>query len=153
MGWGILKNAKFSADTIKTLRNILAPAFKFKPWQAVKWAGNLSKWLGWIGVGLHLFSAIRNWRERKKFEETKGKMLADLSKLFSKCESDYLNSEDAYFTNFAPYVPEIERRLKEMESNIAQIKDTVASASRLRDDLLSWYGGPIEDVEYEEVNF
>ncbi len=42
-GGGILKNAKFSADTIKSLRDFIAPAFKFKPWQAVKWASNLTK--------------------------------------------------------------------------------------------------------------
>ncbi len=49
-------------------------AFKFKPWGAVKLAGNLNKALPLIGIAFEIGDSVMKLKKEKELEETKEKM-------------------------------------------------------------------------------
>ncbi|GAA8360318.1 hypothetical protein HpBT206_07620 [Helicobacter pylori] len=49
-------------------------AFKFKPWGAVKLAGNLNKAVPFIGFAFEAWDSWNKYQKEQKFEEAKEKM-------------------------------------------------------------------------------
>ncbi len=84
IGIDLLKQSGFiNATNIKLARDALVAtgkfvgidlAFKFKPWGAVKLAGNLNKALPLIGIAFEIGDSVMKLKKEKELEETKEKM-------------------------------------------------------------------------------
>ncbi len=69
-------NIKLARDTIAAVGKLVGIdlAFKFKPWGAVKLAGNLNKALPLIGLAFEIGDSVMKLKKEKELEETKEKM-------------------------------------------------------------------------------
>ncbi len=84
IGINLLNQSGFiNATNIKLARDALVAtgkfvgmdlAFKFKPWGAVKLAGNLNKALPLIGIAFEIGDSVMKLKKEKELEETKEKM-------------------------------------------------------------------------------
>jgi predicted GTPase len=152
--WGsnVLKNAKVSSDTVKTIRNIIAPSFKFKPWGAVKAA----KWFGRIttviGVAIEVFTWWQRHKKEKEFQKAKGDLTKSVKDAFKEA-SALINPDENYFNALAPGIIEGRKYLEELTNSMKKIEKELEQADSLYYKLRNWYGADIEDVEYTEIKY
>lgn len=123
---GIAKGiSKVPVDSIKTAiftaRDILGNmgvVIKFKPWEASKLAGNLSKWSGPIGAAISIISdllgAYQEREQEKKLLEIK-KSIGDMLKETFQELYKLMNDDNKIFDFFAPQLTQYEKILTEME--------------------------------------
>ncbi len=66
-------NIKLARDTIAAVGKLVGIdlAFKFKPWGAVKLAGNLNKALPLIGIAFEAWDSWNKYQKEQKLEEAK----------------------------------------------------------------------------------
>lgn len=71
-------NIKLARDTIAAVGKFVGIdlAFKFKPWGAVKLAGNLNKALPLIGFVFKAWDSWNKYQKEQKFEEAKKEMVS-----------------------------------------------------------------------------
>lgn len=71
-------NIKLARDTIAAVGKFVGIdlAFKFKPWGAVKLAGNLNKALPFIGIAFEAWDSYNKYQEEQKLEEAKKEMVS-----------------------------------------------------------------------------
>ncbi len=71
-------NIKLTRDTIAAVGKFVGIdlAFKFKPWGAVKLAGNLNKALPLIGIAFEAWDSWNKYQKEQKFEEAKKEMVS-----------------------------------------------------------------------------
>ena len=123
---GIAKSiSKVPVDSIKTAiftaRDILGNmgvVIKFKPWEASKLAGNLSKWSGPIGAAISiisdLLSAYQEREQELKLQEIKKSISDMLKETFQELYS-LMSDDNNIFAFFAPQLVEYEKVLAQME--------------------------------------
>ncbi len=82
----LTKSGLINATNIKLTRDAIATAgkfvgidlaFKFKPWGAVKLAGNLNKALPFIGFAFEAWDSWNKYQKEQKLEEAKEKMVSN----------------------------------------------------------------------------
>ncbi|WP_024949666.1 LeoA/HP0731 family dynamin-like GTPase [Helicobacter pylori] len=71
-------NIKLARDTIAAVGKFVGIdlAFKFKPWGAVKLAGNLNKALPFIGIAFEAWDSYNKYQKEQELEEAKEKMVS-----------------------------------------------------------------------------
>ncbi len=71
-------NIKLARDTIAAVGKFVGVdlAFKFKPWGAVKLAGNLNKALPLIGIAFEAWDSWNKYQKEQEFEKAKEKMVS-----------------------------------------------------------------------------
>ncbi len=71
-------NIKLARDTIAAVGKFVGIdlAFKFKPWGAVKLAGNLNKALPFIGFAFEAWDSYNKYQKEQKLEEAKKEMVS-----------------------------------------------------------------------------
>ncbi|GAA7688848.1 hypothetical protein BT0002_02150 [Helicobacter pylori] len=69
-------NIKLARDTIAAVGKFVGIdlAFKFKPWGAVKLAGNLNKALPLIGIAFELWDSYNKYQKEQELEKAKKEM-------------------------------------------------------------------------------
>lgn len=143
--------SKVPADVIKGgifaardgLRALTGFAFKFKPWQASKMAGAVSKWAGPIGAALSLASDIVSMQKAKEQEEelaTIKRDISDMIKSLFKDVYDILRDDSQLFEMFAPQIKEFEKILTSLEGNVEKIDQNQMKLERLKQKLLNHSG-------------
>ncbi|GAA7035617.1 hypothetical protein AOH447_04710 [Helicobacter pylori] len=72
-------NIKLARDTIAAVGKFVGIdlAFKFKPWGAVKLAGNLNKALPFIGIAFEVWDSWNKYQKEQKLEEAKKGMVSN----------------------------------------------------------------------------
>lgn len=144
----ILKNTKIGADAVKSIRNVVASGYKFKPWGAIKLGKNLSKAMVFIGVAIDVIMWWKNQQEQKKFAEAKESIIQGVVAAFKNAE-EYLSSEENYFENFAPTILQVEASIRDTSENIKSFKQLKDDISSLRSTLTEW----CNDKSQEEFVF
>jgi hypothetical protein len=148
----VLKNAKVSSETIKTIRDIIMPSFKFKPWGAVKAA----KWFGRIttvlGIALEAITWYQKRKKEKEFEKAKKDITQSVDNAFKEARA-IINTEEKYFNALAPGIIEGRKYLNELTNSMKKIEKELEQADSLYYKLRNWYGADIEDVEYTEIKY
>jgi hypothetical protein len=148
----VLKNAKVSSETIKTIRDIIMPSFKFKPWGAVKAA----KWFGRIttvlGIALEAITWYQKRKKEKEFEKAKVDLKTSVNNAFEEARA-IINTEEKYFNALAPGIIEGRKYLNELTNSMKKIEKELEQADSLYYKLRNWYGADIEDVEYTEIKY
>lgn len=129
---------------------------KFKPWGAVKLAGNITKWMGRISgiltIGFILYDIWKAHDNAKKLQEAKDGLRSALNECMAKVLG-MLENDEQYYYNFAPSYNELYKQYQEQkhlwDENLKILNGFNHYSTRLHDWLRSV---EIEDVDFEEID-
>jgi len=122
-------NPKVIKNTIFVARDILGKltgvAIKFKPWEATKLAGAISKWAGPAGAAISLGAdAYKMYKAREK-EQKLAEVKASISEMIKgvfKEIYDLLGNDEKVFELFAPQLKDFEKIVREMSDGADRIR-------------------------------
>ncbi len=110
---GIVAVAKFTGIDL---------ALKFKPWGAVKLAGNLNKALPLIGIAFEIGDSVMKLKKEKELEETKEKMVSNFEEAKEQM-IEFINDETRFKQTCFPSVFELEKCIQECEENVKKTQE------------------------------
>ncbi|GHQ12786.1 hypothetical protein VN0280_07350 [Helicobacter pylori] len=116
-------NIKLARDAIATAGKFVGIdlAFKFKPWGAVKLAGNLNKALPLIGVAFEAWDSWNKYQKEQKLEEAKEKMVSHFDNQ-KKEILDLINDETRFKQTCFLSALELEKSLQEIKEAIEKMQ-------------------------------
>ncbi len=117
-------NIKLARDTIVAVGKFVGIdlAFKFKPWDAVKLAGNLNKALPLIGIVCEAWDSYNKYQKQEKFEKAKEEMKSH----FDGQEKEILaliNDETKFKQTCFPSVFELEKCIQACEESVKKTQE------------------------------
>ncbi len=117
-------NIKLARDTIAAVGKFVGIdlAFKFKPWGAVKLAGNLNKALPFIGITFEIGDSVIKLKKEKELEETKEKMVSHFDNQ-KKEILDLINDETRFKQTCFLSALELEKSLQEIKEAIEKTQE------------------------------
>lgn len=112
-------NIKLTRDTIVAVGKFVGIdlAFKFKPWGAVKLAGNLNKALPFIGFAFEAWDSWNKYQKEQKLEEAKKEMVSHFDNQ-KKEILDLINDETRFKQTCFLSALELEKSFQEIEEKI-----------------------------------
>jgi hypothetical protein len=125
--------SKVSPDTIKstifvardTIGSLTGYVYKFKPWEATKLAGNISKWAGPAGaaftIGADLWDVYKESEREQELAKAKGSLTSMIKDSF-KDIYDILISDEKMFAFFAPQIQAAEKVVQDLEDKSSLIR-------------------------------
>ncbi|WP_139547187.1 LeoA/HP0731 family dynamin-like GTPase [Helicobacter pylori] len=132
IGIDLLKQSGFiNATNIKLARDTIAAAgkfvgmdlaFKFKPWGAVKLAGNLNKALPLIGIAFEAWDSYNKYQKQEKFEKAKGEMKSNFDEQKQEILA-LINDETKFKQTCFPSALELEKSFQEIEEKIKKTQE------------------------------
>jgi GTPase SAR1 family protein len=120
----LIKATIFAARDV--LKNVTGIAVKFKPWEASKLAGTVSKWAGPAGALLSLGSDFYKMYKEHELEQKLVEVKKDIgaaAKLAFKDIYDLIGDDEKMFAFFAPQLAEFEKVATAMAESAALIRD------------------------------
>lgn len=160
IGIDLLKQSGFiNATNIKLARDALVAtgkfvgmdlAFKFKPWGAVKLAGNLNKFLPLIGIAFEIGDSVMKLKKEKELEETKEEMKSNFEEAKEQM-IEFINDETRFKQTCFPNALELEKSFQEIEEKIKKTQECAQGLEKwiqTGEDFIK--GEDIIDVEPEE---
>ncbi len=117
-------NIKLARDTIAVVGKFVGIdlAFKFKPWGAVKLAGNLNKALPFIGFAFEAWDSWNKYQKEQKLEEAKKGMVSHFDNQ-KKEILDLINDETTFKEKCFPSALELEKSLQEIKEKIEKTQE------------------------------
>ncbi|GHS24214.1 hypothetical protein VN1154_05390 [Helicobacter pylori] len=117
-------NIKLARDTIAAVGKFVGVdlAFKFKPWGAVKLAGNLNKALPLIGIAFEAWDSYNKYQKEQKLEEAKKEMVSHFDNQ-KKEILDLINDETRFKQTCFPSVFELEKCIQACEENVKKTQE------------------------------
>ncbi|WQR94091.1 50S ribosome-binding GTPase [Helicobacter pylori] len=117
-------NIKLARDGIAAVGKLVGIdlAFKFKPWGAVKLAGNLNKFLPLIGFAFEAWDSWRKYEKEQKLEEVKKEMVSNFDNQ-KKEILDLINDETRFKQTCFSSALELEKSLQEIKEAIEKTKE------------------------------
>ncbi len=132
IGINFLKQSGFiNATNIKLARDGIAAvgkfvgvdwAFKFKPWGAVKLAGNLNKALPLIGIAFELWDSWKESQKIEKFEKAKEEMKSNFDNQ-KKEILELINDGVKFKQTCFPNVFELEETIQACEESVKKTQE------------------------------
>ncbi|GAA7625517.1 50S ribosome-binding GTPase [Helicobacter pylori] len=132
IGINFLNQSGFiNATNIKLIRDGIAAAgkfvgvdwaFKFKPWGAVKLAGNLNKALPFIGIAFELWDSYNKYQKEQKFEKAKEEMKSYFEGQ-KKEILELINDETKFKQTCFSNALELEKVFQEIEEKIKKTQE------------------------------
>ncbi|GHR29762.1 hypothetical protein VN1251_07750 [Helicobacter pylori] len=127
----LIKSGLINATNIKLARDTIAAvgkfvgidlAFKFKPWGAVKLAGNLNKALPLISLAFEIGDSVMKLKKEKELEETKEKMKSNFEEAKEQM-IEFINDEAKFKQTCFLSALELEKSLQEIKEAIEKIQE------------------------------
>ncbi len=118
-----LKGTIFAARDV--LANVTGYAYKFKPWEASKLAGGVTKWAGPAGAAFTLGSDILNAYKAHELEQELKKTKASIAEIIKAPFKDICEilADDTKMMNFfAPQIRQFEKIVHDLDGKAAQIR-------------------------------
>ncbi len=117
-------NIKLARDGIAAVGKFvgLDLAFKFKPWGAIKLAGNLNKALPLIGIAFEAWDSWNKYQKEQEFEEAKKEMVSNFDNQ-KKEILDLINDETRFKQTCFPSALELEKSFQEIEEKIKKTQE------------------------------
>ncbi len=132
IGSELLKQSGFiNATNIKLARDGMAAvgkfvgidlAFKFKPWGAIKLAGNLNKSLPLIGIACEAWDSYNKYQKEQELEKTKKEMVSNFDNQ-KKEILELINDEAKFKQTCFPNALELEKSFQEIEEKIKKTQE------------------------------
>lgn len=128
---------------------------KFKPWGAVKLAGNITKWTGRISgfltVGFIVYDMWKAHENAKKLQQAKNGLKNALNECMKKV-LNMLDDDAQYYENFAPSYNTICEQYQEQEQLCEENLKVLNGFNQYSSQLKDWLNSSgIEYVDFEEV--
>ncbi|RKV61892.1 LeoA/HP0731 family dynamin-like GTPase [Helicobacter pylori] len=154
IGIKLLEQSKFiNATNIKLARDGIVAvgkfvgidlALKFKPWGAVKLAGNLNKALPLIGLAFEAWDSYNKYQKQQEFEKAKREMKSDFNNQKQEI-LDLINDETRFKQTCFPMALELEKCIQACEESVKKTQECVQGLEK-------WIqtGEDFIDVEPEE---
>ncbi len=127
IGIDLLKQSGFiNATNIKLARDVLVAtgkfvgidlALKFKPWGAVRLAGNLNKALPLIGLAFEGVDSLIKYKKQQEFEKAKEEMKSNFDEQKQEI-LDLINDETKFKQTCFPSALELEKCIQACEENV-----------------------------------
>ncbi len=116
-------NIKLARDGIVAVGKFVGIdlAFKFKPWGAVKLAGNLNKVLPLIGIAFEAWDSYNKYQKEQEFEKAKEEMKSNFEN--QKKFLDLINDETRFKQTCFPEIFKLERSFQELEESIKKTQE------------------------------
>ncbi|GAA7743104.1 hypothetical protein HpBT295_09010 [Helicobacter pylori] len=92
-------------------------AFKFKPWGAVKLAGNLNKALPFIGIAFEAWDSYNKYQKQEEFEKAKEEMKSNFEEAKEQM-IEFINDETRFKQTCFLSALELEKSLQEIKEAI-----------------------------------
>lgn len=108
-----------------TLGKLTGYVYKFKPWEATKLAGNISKWTGPAGAVVSLSSDLYGAYKVHELEQELKQVKDSITSLIKgafKDIYDLLSDDEKTFDFFAPQIKEVEKVVTEMSEKASSIR-------------------------------
>ncbi len=117
-------NIKLARDTIAAVGKFVGVdlAFKFKPWGAVKLAGNLNKFLPIMGLAFEAWDSYNKYQKEQEFEKAKEEMVSHFDDQ-KKEILDLINDETRFKQTCFPSMLELEKSLQEIKEAIEKTQE------------------------------
>ncbi|WRC97794.1 dynactin subunit 1 [Helicobacter pylori] len=117
-------NIKLARDGIAAAGKFVGMdlAFKFKPWGAVKLAGNLNKALPLIGIAFEAWDSYNKYQKQEKFEKAKEKMKSNFEEAKEQM-IEFINDEAKFKQTCFPNALELEKSFQEIEEKIKKTQE------------------------------
>ncbi len=117
-------NIKLARDTIAAVGKFvgIGLAFKFKPWGAVKLAGNLNKALPLIGIAFEVWDSWNTHQKIEKFEKDKEEMKSNFEEAKEQMIA-FINDEAKFKQTCFPNALELEKSFQEIEEEIKKTQE------------------------------
>ncbi len=117
-------NIKLARDTIAAVGKFVGVdlAFKFKPWGAVKLAGNLNKALPLIGIAFEIGDSVMKLKKEKELEETKEEIKSNFEEAKEQM-IEFINDEAKFKQTCFPSALELEKSFQEIEEKIKKTQE------------------------------
>ncbi|GAA7347035.1 hypothetical protein MLS212_04040 [Helicobacter pylori] len=117
-------NIKLARDAIAAVGKFVGIdlAFKFKPWGAVKLAGNLNKAVPFIGFAFEAWDSWNKYQKEQKLEEAKKGMVSNFDNQ-KKEILDLINDETRFKQTCFPSALELEKSLQEIKEAIEKMQE------------------------------
>ncbi len=112
-------NIKLARDGIAAVGKFVGIdlAFKFKPWGAIKLAGNLNKALPLVGIAFEAWDSWSKYQKEQEFEEAKKEMVSNFDNQ-KKEILELINDETKFKQACFPNALELEKSLQEIKEAI-----------------------------------
>ncbi len=145
-------NIKFARDMIASLGKFVGIdlAFKFKPWGAVKWAGNLNKALPLIGIAFEVWDSWNESQKIEKLEKAKEEMKSNFDGQKQEI-LDLINDETKFKQACFPNALELEKCIQACEESVKKTQECAQGLEKwiqTGEDFIK--GEDFIDVELEE---
>ncbi len=127
----LTKSGLINATNIKLARDAIATAgkfvgidlaFKFKPWGAVKLAGNLNKALPFIGFAFEAWDSYNKYQKEQELEEAKKGMVSNFDNQ-KKEILDLINDETRFKQTCFLSTLELEKCIQACEENVKKTQE------------------------------
>ncbi len=117
-------NIKLARDGIAAVGKFVGVdlAFKFKPWGAVKLAGNLNKFLPIMGLAFEAWDSYNKYQKEQEFEKAKEEMVSHFDDQ-KKEILDLINDETRFKQTCFPSMLELEKSLQEIKEAIEKTQE------------------------------
>ncbi len=117
-------NIKLARDTIVAAGKFVGIdlAFKFKPWGAVKLAGNLNKFLPLIGLLIEVWDSWKESQKIEKLEKAKGEMKSNFNNQKQEI-LNLINDETRFKQTCFPMALELEKCIQACEENVKKTQE------------------------------
>ncbi|MGL2446330.1 LeoA/HP0731 family dynamin-like GTPase [Helicobacter pylori] len=160
IGIKLLEQSKFiNATSIKATRDGIVAvarftgidlALKFKPWGAVKLAGNINKALPLIGLAFEAWDSYNKYQKQQKLEKTKEEMESHFNNQKQEILA-LINDETRFKQTCFPMALELEETIQACEENVKKTQECAQGLEKwiqTGEDFIK--GEDIIDVEPEE---
>ncbi|WRE16854.1 50S ribosome-binding GTPase [Helicobacter pylori] len=97
-------------------------ALKFKPWGAVRLAGNLNKALPLIGIAFEAWDSYNKYQKEQEFEKAKGEMKSNFEEAKEQM-IEFINDEAKFKQICFPNALELEKSFQEIEEKIKKTQE------------------------------
>ncbi len=119
-------NIKLARDTIAAVGKFVGVdwAFKFKPWDAVKLAGNLNKALPLIGIAFEIGDSYNKYQKEQEFEKAKEEMKSNFEEAKEQM-IEFINDEARFKQTCFPNALELEKSFQEIKKKLKKRKSAI----------------------------
>lgn len=127
-----IKKTIFAARDV--LGKMTGHVYKFKPWQATKVTGNISRWAGPVGAAItitsDLYGAYKEHDLELELKKTKEE-IGELIKSAFKDMYDVISDDEKLFNFFAPELKEFERLMVDLDAQAEEIRQDQKTISNI----------------------
>ena len=146
----VLREVKSKLDVVSHAYNLFSQTFRSTVGRAAKFETKAGRWIGNAGVALGVAMELYDWYEAKQRNERVAELQHTLRESVNEIFSGIFkmfDSDESYYSTFAPSYPEMLRLIGTREEELQQMQQQSDSLGNYRDRIRQWMEHDIADAE------